>query len=189
MRRIAYVISALFALGFAIPSTSRAEFMNGHVLTLQNLFHGAPSPGYTTTFTVDSTPGAIEVPAWGTFRTLSIDVYDTGPSSASILITNLSTVTYGSSPNLTDLTDTNSDIAPFLGVTIGSTNIVGMDASRLAFTADTIDLDFGGLTVAQGQSVRIDITTNAVPEPASLMMVGTGAIAILGYARRRRAAA
>ena len=44
--------------------TAKAGPLNSHELTLQNLFRGTPTPGFTTTFTVDSTPGAVEVPNW-----------------------------------------------------------------------------------------------------------------------------
>ena len=55
-------------------------------------------------------------------------------------------------------------------VVLAVRNLSGGDSGGIAFRADFV-------------------TTSAVPEPASLVMLGTGVVGILSYARRRRAKA
>ena len=149
------VLSAFLALAPAVPAQ-----LNGRTLTLRNLYQGVEQPGYTVTFTVDSTPGALEVTNWGAQGTgaqFSIDVFDVGSNQASVVITSLSSGGMGASPNLLHFTDEAQTIAPFTGATLGAVSFPGVEASRVAFDADTFTLDLGGLTAVPGYSARLDI--------------------------------
>jgi len=64
------------------------------------------------------------------------------------------------------------------------TNIVGLDASRIAFGGDVLQLNMAGLADGGG-FVGITLLTTEVPEPASLAILG-GGFAALGLLRRRR---
>jgi hypothetical protein len=54
----------------------------------------------------------------------------------------------------------------------------------LGLTSGTYTWTWG--SGANADFFRINIGTSSVPEPGSLMMLGTGSLAILGFARRRR---
>ena len=62
----------------------------------------------------------------------------------------------------------------------------GQSFSSLGLTPGTYVWTWG--TGADADSFTMNIVPSGVPEPASLVMLGTGAVAVLGYARRRRRA-
>jgi hypothetical protein len=63
----------------------------------------------------------------------------------------------------------------------------GATFSSLGLTPGTYTWNWG--TGANADFLTVNIGTASVPEPASLVMLGTGAAAVLGYVRRRRRAA
>lgn len=83
------------------------------------------------------------------------------------------------------LTDIFSTIDSFTSVTFdAATNMVGLDASRLSFTADTIALNWQGLSFDADTRVVLNVVTgNPVPEPGTLPLLGA---ALLGIAFIRR---
>jgi hypothetical protein len=60
----------------------------------------------------------------------------------------------------------------------------GATFSSLGLTPGTYTYTFGA--GANTDSFTMNIGVSSVPEPGSLMMLGTGSLAILGFARRRR---
>jgi PEP-CTERM motif len=62
----------------------------------------------------------------------------------------------------------------------------GQTFSSLGLTPGTYSWTWG--TGANADSFTMNIGVSSVPEPGSLMMLGTGSLAILGFARRRRRA-
>lgn len=85
------------------------------------------------------------------------------------------------------LRDVTSTIAPFTSVTIDpSTNMIGLDASRISFDADNIFVNWQSLSFSNETIVRLNIGGGTVPEPASLLLLASGLLAVGAFARRGR---
>ncbi|KQV89133.1 PEP-CTERM sorting domain-containing protein [Pelomonas sp. Root1237] len=69
------------------------------------------------------------------------------------------------------------------GVQLTSNGIAGLDASRLSFTAHSVQVDMRGLPLASQAFFQLDLQTAPVPEPASAALL-LGGLALL-LARRR----
>jgi PEP-CTERM motif len=72
------------------------------------------------------------------------------------------------------------------GVTLTTGNIAGLDASRISFSAHSVQVDMRGLGLGAPQAFfQLDLQTVPVPEPASVALL-LGGLALLA-ARQRRA--
>jgi hypothetical protein len=72
---------------------------------------------------------------------------------------------------------------PAIANVLLTTNIAGLDASRLSFTAHTVQLDMHGLAISNLAYFQLDVQTAPVPEPASALLL-LGGIALLAARRR-----
>jgi hypothetical protein len=78
-----------------------------------------------------------------------------------------------------------------LGITSASVSeastMKGFDVTRVFFDADTIALDWRGLSYVDGTRVVVDFKFAEVPEPSTWLMLA-GGLAVLGFGMRRRRA-
>ena len=87
------------------------------------------------------------------------------------------------------LSDVFGTIDSFSSVTLdASTTLAGMNAERLGFTADSISVNWGGLSFEEGDRLVLNVLTRSgsgisVPEPGTLSLM---AVALLGIAAVRR---
>jgi hypothetical protein len=92
-----------------------------------------------------------------------------------------------------DMTNTVDD---FENVSIWSSNLLGFDESRVSFNSDNIYMNFEGLTFDAGNfvSLRIgdqiagisrNLPSSSVPEPGTIILVGSGLLGLTGLSRRK----
>ncbi len=76
---------------------------------------------------------------------------------------------------------------PFPGisnVTLISSTVTGFDASRISFQSDALAYNLSGLSMDAGDQITLGIQTNAVPEPTSLLLLGSGLVGVMGIKRK-----
>lgn len=91
------------------------------------------------------------------------------------------------------LSDQSNNLANISGVTVNSaTNMAGFSSSNILFTADTISVNWQGLSFDAGTIVSLDVAfesaVSAVPEPSTwaMMLVGFGFVGCGMRAAKRR---
>jgi hypothetical protein len=69
-----------------------------------------------------------------------------------------------------------------------TSNIAGLDASRISFGKHIVTVDLNGLPMSPNAVFRLDLQTTAaaVPEPASAALLLVGGIGLIAVLRRRR---
>ena len=169
------LVIAMFA---TVSFQANALFLEGDALRIEWIF---PDTG-TIFDSWDVVVGAgVEVANASGFGAIDIDATNGLPS---ILFDFTSTTGFVSgSFNGFRITDYTGTVADFTDVSINSiTNMLGFDASRISFTADTIDINFASLNFTADTFAGFDIAS--VPEPSIIWLLGSGVL-LMGFARRK----
>jgi len=77
----------------------------------------------------------------------------------------------------------NSGGTAISGITLGFNNINGFDLSRVTFDATHVWINLAGLVTTPGKALELDL--QFVPEPGSILLLGSGLMAAFGVARRK----
>lgn len=181
MKRCILAIAAVFAV-LCTAKPAEAALLDHKTLGYEFLFPDGHTVYFNTSFTVD--PGvelASLYPIADPWATLNV-------SDGNVLVQHLRAEPWSPAVfNGFRIFDIDGTIDPFSSVTINpATNMVGFDASRIIFDADNIYVNLQGLDHNEETIVSLDITGRSLPEPASLLLFGAGAVGTVARMRRRR---
>jgi len=183
--KITAIMLAAAAFGVAAPAL--AGPLDGATVHTQYLF---PTQGSVYQDFGETTVSGDTIIASSLGSVGGVDLHATGSNLTALFNQGYSTYWTSTSFNGFVVFDDTNTAGAITGVSInGATNMAGFDMSRVWFDADHIFVNWQGLALNQGTVVSLDISSGAVPEPASwaLMLGGFGAIG--GAMRSRRKAA
>lgn len=174
-----FFLLAILAVTFGMGS-ARASLLSTDITLNYDLNAVSSSDVITVTNATEvSCPGGLNICSILTAPSQTIDI---GAFSITYTYTGPGASYNAVTPNQFDFQNLNAG-SPIVAVLL-STNIVGLDNSRLTFTGDSIQLRMTSLTLAGPQSgFTLElITADQVPEPSTLSLAG---LSIFGIAALR----
>ncbi len=172
MQILRIVAVAGFALGLLGSPTLASAFSTGAMIRIEST-----PPGFLDE--VVTVGAGIESLGYGAIS--AIDLFDGG-----VKIDFFLDITLDPPPNGLLFSDFGDTMGPITNVSINPATTVG--EFFLGFTPDTVELDFGGVTVFNGGTIVLDVESTVIPEPTSVSLLGLGLMGLVIFRRRRGAA-
>ena len=182
------LVGAAVLIG-AAASTVRGESIDydGQQLTAARLYDSTnATPTVDSSATITVGPGEENINGVN-----DNDVFDLDVSATNILISYDVGISWDEAPyNGFGVFDSGGDVAAITAVTINAiTNVTGLDATRIAFDADNVYINWRDLDPQTGQVISLDVTF-ASPAAAPLPLAATSGMALMtSLMTRRRLAA
>ena len=187
MKRMVLMVAALGLVLGGVGQARATSLLQGETINLEILWNGAVV--HTSDLTIPASPAQA---TWLNFNGagLVISVFDTGPNSASAVVTVTSTGTFQPSPNLLLFTDEGPNFPTITNVTLANASSDWNFPSRVSFSSNSFSYDLGSLNWAPEDTLTLQITgqpsTAAAPEPTTLTLAGLNALGLLGFAWWRK---
>lgn len=177
------VVSLLMFSGVDANAGFIGNVMEAHFYAPPSVFFGPGGTYSSVTFDVDN---SVELPLFGVLNESSIDVSD-----KNILIRFRDTRYYFDlgyyvfqdiNSTISGITDAtlNASTGGFLTSWGASTSF---DQSRITFDENNIFINLSGIGADTNTRLSLDVSFAAVPEPAVLWLLGSGLLALIGFAR------
>ena len=165
-------------------SATAAPLLQGHQIRVDYLFPDAGSVYNTRDVTVGS---GVETSFFTGQTTFDVDLADSQVALNNFRFASTFTPSSFNGLRFYDYTGT---IDAFTGFSIASTNMIGLDSSRLSFDANNLYVNWQGLNFDTNTFVNLDVNgaSSPVPEPATMTLFGMGAFGLIARYRRSREA-
>jgi hypothetical protein len=176
------IATLLLAVAMIVPSTANAGLI-GTTVTLDYHFLS------TTTVDTFTVTGGVDITCPGPYNVCSlltapVQTITVGDNTITYTFTGCCSSFSNATPNGFDFENLNLGM-PVTGISL-STNLVGLNLSRVTFSANSVQLDMHGIqTPGPVDYFVVTLNPTATPEPSSLALFGSGVIGLLGVVRRK----